>query len=81
MKQIKRLRDAGYAIEAASEQKIRVIFLSFKIENEVAISYPKHKILNNNSWAVTRFLNHHGGVNCLKDREQLKQYDLYRGNL
>ena len=81
MKQIKRLRDAGYAIEDASEQKIRVIFLSFKIENDVAISFPKHKILNNNSWAVTRFLNHHGGVNCSKNREELKKYDLYKDDL
>ncbi len=81
MKQIKRLRDAGYAIEDASEQKIRVIFLSFKIENDVAISFPKHEILNNNSWAVKRFLNHYGGVNCSKNREELKKYDLYKDDL
>lgn len=78
MNQIKRLRDAGYAIDWAGINAIRVVYLFFVIEEGKAVFYPESTLLNHNPWAVTRFLNHHGAVNNMEQRKQLKQYDKYR---
>lgn len=77
MENIKRLRDAGYAINFASDKAIEVTSLFFVIEEGKAVFYPEGILLNRNPWAVTRFLNRHGAVNDMKHREQLKQYDKY----
>jgi hypothetical protein len=74
---IKRLRDAGYAIESASEKVIKVVYLSFTIQKDTVIFYPQTTSISNNQKSVTKFLNHHGGVNNGEHREKLEQYDKY----
>ncbi len=77
IKSIKRLRDVGYAIESADEKVIKVVYLSFTIQKDTATFYPQTTLISNNQKSVTKFLNHHGGVNDMKQREELKQYDKY----
>ena len=78
MKQIQRLEECGYLVIHSSKEVIQVLYLDFIIKDnngsKEVNKYPKIKTINNNSWAVTRFLNKYGGINCSKERELLKYY-------
>ena len=83
MKQVQILRDAGYAVDFANKKCIRVhkLFPFSYVNNQgetVVEWYPESELLNNNPWAVTRFLNRCGSVGCLTHREMLQQYDTYK---
>ena len=83
MKLVQKLRDAGYAVDLANKNTIRVhkLFPYSYVTDQgetVVEWHPESELLSNNPWAVTRFLNRHGSVGCLTHREMLKQYDTYK---
>ena len=75
MKQAYRLLDAGYAITHIDECFIQLMLMKLKIEDGNVEYYPYRKQIKNNAWAVTKFMNYYGGVNCQKHRDELSQYN------
>jgi len=82
MELVKKLRDAGYAVDLVNKKVIRVVYLFSVLEIDkngkyIPHFYPEAELLNRNPWAITRFLNRFGGVNDKKQRAILKKYDTY----
>ncbi len=77
LEQIKRIRDAGFALGSNTGGKvIRAVFLCFHYENDKKTPYPDCELINNNPWAVTHFLKRHS-TKYYTDEERafLKEYD------
>lgn len=81
MKQVYRLLDVGYAITYVDVYFIELILMKLKIEDGRVEYYPYRTQIKNNAWAVTKFLNYYGGVNCQRHRDELSQYNKSRKEL